>query len=120
MKILVTGARGVVGRQLVQELSVEARVLAPTAQEMDLASPFWSDNYLPRDIDHIVHVAQHKQYRNFPEEGLSTFAVNTESTARLVDFATRIGARSFTLTSTGGVYAPAKEPVRETLIFSVA
>jgi nucleoside-diphosphate-sugar epimerase len=65
---------------------------------------------LPTRVDVIVHLAQSPHYRSFPEHALDVFEVNVASTARLLDWARKCGARHFILASSGGV-ASATVPV---------
>ena len=81
--------------------------------EHDLVEPL-ADARLPERIDAVIHLAQSRRYREFPEGARDVFEVNTRSTFELLEYARRAGARSFVFTSTGGVYAPRREPLVET------
>ncbi|OGV53676.1 MAG: hypothetical protein A2X49_16125 [Lentisphaerae bacterium GWF2_52_8] len=59
---------------------------------------------LPASCDAVLHLAQSEKFREFPEEALSVFKVNVDSTAALLDYAKNAGAKSFILASSGGVY----------------
>lgn len=113
MKILITGAGGLIGRALVQHLSQahevtavvrsiaavsDSRVRTITA---DLSAPELPANLQP--VDAVVHLAQSPHYREFPERADDIFNVNVGSTARLLDWSRRVGARHFVLASTGNV-----------------
>jgi nucleoside-diphosphate-sugar epimerase len=123
MRVLVTGAAGFVGRQLVPRLARDHEIIAVVrampAWEMstvktivaDLTSPSVGAR-LPRDIDVIVHLAQ--AYKTFPEHAAEIFAVNATSTQRLADHARMAGVRRFVLASSGSIYPPARAPLRET------
>lgn len=129
MKILVTGAGGLIGGALVRRLSAAHQVhalsrsasaaSAPGVQPIaaDLAAP-----ELPADLpaaDAVVHLAQSAHYREFPERALDIFNVNVASTARLLDWGHRAGIRHFILASTGGVdnvrsyYAASKQSAEQ-------
>lgn len=113
--ILVTGATGLLGSSLVPALAQHHHVVALTRRPPDepsearwvvhdLSRP-WLPDDLPGSIDVVIHLAQGRAFRDFPEQALDTYEVNVGSTARLLDWAWRTGARQFVLASTGGVYA---------------
>ena len=64
----------------------------------------WSQGDLPRSIDCIVHLAQSRHFREFPERAMDVFRVNVESTAMLLDYCHRSGGARFIYASSGGVY----------------
>lgn len=112
-KVLVTGASGLIGACLLRSFGPEDSVYAlsrsgrlPTATQtiqIDLGKP-WSTDSLPRDIETVVHLAQSEHFRDFPLRAEDVFAVNTQSTVKLLDYARSIGVRQFVLASSGGVY----------------
>jgi UDP-glucose 4-epimerase len=122
-EVLVTGATGLLGSKVVEVLAGEHRVTAlarrhpPTTAPArwlvhDLARPDLPEE-MPAGIDVVIHLAQSRRFREFPEGAADTFAVNVASTARLLDWAVGAGARRFVLASTGGVYSPASAAHRE-------
>lgn len=123
MRTLVTGATGFVGSHLVPTLAKRHEVFAMTRTgpgealenvswvEQDLSQPL---DGLPERIDAVIHLAQSRRYREFPEGSPDMFAVNVESTFRLLEYARSAGARAFLHASTGGVYGGSPEPVTET------
>ena len=116
MKIVITGATGLVGRTLIPLLADHheiwaitrghsgAQVEAPNVHWItaDLGAPA-----LPRDLpataDAVVHLAQSPHYRDFPAQALDIFNVNVASTARLLDWSRPAGVRQFILASSGAV-----------------
>lgn len=123
MRILVTGATGFVGRHLVTQLADRHDVVAvvrPSSMALDapavatvatdLTDPKFVDR-LPTDLDVIVHLAQ--AYLPFPDRTEELFLVNTASTQWLAEHARRHGIGRFVLASSGSVYRPAREPLRE-------
>ena len=122
MRILLTGATGFVGRHLLATLAPQhdvfalARELPDTTPEgvnwieQDLARPLEG---VPGQIDAVVHLAQSRRYREFPEGSGDLFEVNVASTFRLLEYARQAGARSFVHASTGGVYGGGEGPLDE-------
>lgn len=124
MKILITGATGLIGRRVIDRLTPAHEVVALTRRErpgnvegvdwvkQDLSEPL-DLGRLPAKLDGIVHLAQSERYRDFPDGADDVFAVNVQSTAGLLEYAQRAGAGAFVLASTGGNYAPNPEPIDE-------
>lgn len=126
MDILLTGANGLIGHSLARHLSAKHHISAITNEplsadllpvvnsiEQDLAFEL---NYmrLPEKVDAVVHLAQSRHFREFPNAMEDIFAVNTHSTMRLAEYARKAGANCFIFASTGGVYAPSKTKLVET------
>lgn len=117
-RILVTGVTGHLGCRALDMLcpgnEVHALVRAIPASvrhgvsyhTVDLSAE-WSTDTLPSRIDAVVHLAQSRRFREFPEQSVETFRINVASTATLLDYAWRAGATRFILASTGGLYSPA-------------
>lgn len=125
MTVLVTGATGFIGRQLLVQLRGEHDVVAiargappdgcaehATWVRHDLTEPL-DHARLPARVDTIVHLAQSARYRDFPGGVPDVFALNVSATVGLLDYARSAGAQRFVLCSTGGVYRPSDEHVRE-------
>mgnify|MGYP000129678798 CR=1 FL=1 len=119
MKILVTGAGGFLGKELVNQLKGDhdlyclARSIKPDLPqdphihwiEMDLSAGL-DLSKLPEKIDGIVHLAQSNGYRNFPAEADDVFAVNIALTQALCNYGVKAGISRMVLASTGTVYEP--------------
>jgi UDP-glucose 4-epimerase len=116
MKVLVTGAQGLIGRTVVASLAGAHDVWATSrtpelpapgvnSVTIDLAAPTFLAA-LPNGIDTIVHLAQSPHYAAFPDRALDVFQVNVQSTALLLDWGRRHGLRRFILASAGGVETP--------------
>lgn len=115
MNVLVTGANGLLGRNVVAALrenfEVHALVrnmpLKPFPNVKYYAYDFntdWTTHDLPKDIHTVMHLAQSELFRDFPEHALDVFNVNVTSTVKLLDYARVAGAKKFVFTSTGGIY----------------
>lgn len=122
MKILVTGAAGFVGQQLLERLGDELELYpvvrhAPNDSRewivQDLSQPI-DRSRLPNRIDAVIHLAQSPRYREFPEGAEDVYAVNVHSTFELLEYARGAGAQSFVLASSGGVYGYSYEKLVET------
>jgi UDP-glucose 4-epimerase len=124
MRVLVTGGGGFLASALLPRLVASHEVLAthkpdsaPTAVEgvewlpMDLSLPL--TDALPPAIDAVVHLAQSRRYREFPEGAVDMYEINAAATVRLLDYTRRAGGRTFTYASSGSVYARSSDPVSE-------
>jgi UDP-glucose 4-epimerase len=123
VRVLVTGATGLIGKRLVERLAPGNEVFALVRQagaelegvewiQLDLSQPL-DPAALPRAVDAVAHLAQSERYRDFPDGAMDLFAVNVQSTAALLEYARRAGAGALVLASTGGSYAPSPDPVAE-------
>lgn len=122
MRILLTGATGFLGAKVAAALAETHEVFALTrggklpcgvqAVEADLASDM-SKVILPA-ADVVGHLAQARDYADFPSSASDVFSVAAHATQRLLDHATKTGARRFVYASTGGVYAQSAHARLET------
>ena len=123
-KILITGASGLIGHEVVKTLqgrgsiyavsrhpyeylSQNARMIRCDLAEICDFSPF------PKNVDAVVHLAQSEHFREFPEKAENIFGVNTLSTLRLLEYARQAGAKTFIYASSGGIYGYGDEGFRE-------
>jgi nucleoside-diphosphate-sugar epimerase len=119
---LVTGGAGLLGRETVIGLAdagVEVHALVRDAGQafrddvvfhtVDLAKPL-ETALLPAKVDAMFHLAQAREFRDFPGSALPVFAINVATTAALLDYAHRVGSSAFVYASSGGVY-PGKNGV---------
>lgn len=113
--ILVTGANGLIGLELVKNLCTNHKVVSISRSKLNIVSENvtqivldfdnpWSIDKLPEAIDIIIHLAQSEKFRDFPESALDVFNVNTLSTLKLLDYARKAGAKKFIYASSGGIY----------------
>lgn len=124
MRILVTGATGFLGSQLVKKLAMQHEVFAVSRSgtmdavsgvqvvKADLGADF-DPSVLPGEIDSVVHLAQSARYRDFPDGADDVFSVNVSGTHRLFEYARKAKAKNFVMASTGSVYTPSPTPSRE-------
>jgi nucleoside-diphosphate-sugar epimerase len=116
--ILVTGASGLIGREVTQQLAAQGhKVIALTRDSTDFQNPnvenitmdFESsvefERSLPGGIEAVIHLAQSDKFRDFPAHAREVFLTNTLSTVGLLDWAKTTGVSHFIYASTGGVYS---------------
>jgi len=125
-RILITGAAGFIGRRLVSSLCDRHELVAlvrPKTPIEKLAGVHWLEHDLsqpldqerfPERVDAIIHLAQSRHYREFPEGGKDIFDVNIQSTFQLLEYARRAGVKHFLFASSGGVYGYSYERFVET------
>lgn len=120
--LLATGLSGLIGSHLAPRLAGEWEVVdlgrhpqagpGREALPLDLAQP-WEASALPQKLDAVVHLAQSEHFRDFPQQAASIYGVNVASTMRLLAHAQRVGAKSFVLASSGGIYRPGDQALQE-------
>lgn len=119
MRLLIAGASGFIGEQLLDRLGDDHEVYAMArSRPRDLRPAHtWIESdfmaadggvdlaRLPESIDGVIHLALSYRHREFPESAADLFAVNTASVAALLDYARVAGASRFIYGSTGALYA---------------
>ena len=126
MKLLITGATGFIGGRVVSNLFPQHDLFAfyhdhypkPDTKgvkwiKQDLSKGL-DEKLLPETLDGIIHLAQSRHYRDFPEKGENIFRVNVEGTFRLLEFGRKRGIRKFVYASSGGIYGYSYEKFLET------
>lgn len=126
MNILVTGANGLLGRNLVKLLSKKHKVFAIVKDkkklnfemnknisviEMDLTCV--DNSILPKDMDAIYYLAQSNRFREFPDGVDDMLSTNVVAPNILAKWAVKNGVKKFIYTSSGGVYTNPNKPVKE-------
>lgn len=126
MNILITGATGFIGGHLLEHLQTQYEIYALTRRpqsdndfnkvhwiEQNLAQPLNLSN-LPKHVDAIIHLAQSKLYKQFPESARDIFDINIYSTFQLLEYARKTGVQYFLFASSGGIYGYSYEKCVET------
>jgi UDP-glucose 4-epimerase len=123
VRVLVTGATGLIGRALVPALLSGGSDVVAVVREgasppdgvetlvHDLAAPF-PPEALPA-VDCVVHLAHHPHVL-FPEHAVALQRLNTSSTVELLDAARKRGVTRFVYASSGAVYGFAEHVHDET------
>ena len=121
-KVLITGGSGLMGSCLLEKLSKNYVVHTVGTSKpqlvniqhinLDLASD-WDISDLPEQMDIVIHLAQSRQYRDFPDSSENVFSINTTSTLKLLNYARSANVRKFIYASSGGVYGTGKEAFTE-------
>lgn len=114
---LLTGTSGYIGSNLRQYMSTqhyEDLVLVDRSGGFDLSVPGWSRHLPEKNVDVVIHLAQSRRYREFPDGTDDMFQVNVASTFELLEWARKHGAKKFVLASSGTVYVPKPGKLKET------
>jgi UDP-glucose 4-epimerase len=125
MKVLVTGINGFIGRYVAKLLSTRHEVFGTISQptqshfsslvkliSTDFSDPTFVDS-LPPNIDCVIHLAQSKEYRNFPAGAEDMRRINIDATCQLLDWSSRTGVKKFIFSSTANVYGKTTEVLLE-------
>jgi len=124
MKILISGASGFIGKHLVNSLVIDHsiygvsranKISEPKVSSViaDLTDKEWI-KILPDNIDCVIHLAQSRRYRDFPEGVADMQRINIDATVELLEWARQAGVRQFVFASTANVYAPSVHLLVET------
>ena len=123
-RILITGANGLIGHELIKLLSGNNNIFAissfkPEKENSNITrihidfNQDWDISSLPGKIDIVYHLAQSEHFRDFPARASDIFSVNVGSTAKLLDYAGKAECKQFVYASSGGVYGNSNEEFTE-------
>lgn len=124
MNILITGAAGFIGRYLGRTLGERHNVFGLVRNSSKLnhmtgvavIADLSDVNFvsaLPENIDCIIHLAQSDNYRDFPGGVQDMVSINIDATAKLLQWAKKVGVKQFIYTSTANVYKKSSEAFME-------
>lgn len=117
MKVLVTGASGFIGRNLIKKILEREGVLVYAVSRtiplvncknyipvsVDITVKDWT-NVIPSPVDTVIHLAQSNRYREFPEGAKDMIDINIKCTLELLEWSRNNKVRRFLFASTGNVY----------------
>lgn len=115
---MIVGAQGFIGQRLSSSLRsygvpvVEASSRDGTGlqPESGMFAPGFS---VPKKVRTVIYLAQSPHYRRVPEFAPHVMAVNTYAAVQIAAAAAAAGATRFIYASTGNIYQPDFEPIRE-------
>ncbi len=114
-KYAIIGASGLIGSHLTKKLVNSAQVYAfsRSAIEADHPNLTWvkSDlqdesfvNFIPKDVNSIIYLAQSEYFRDFPDKALEVFKVNVQCYLETLNYAVKHKIKHVIYASSGGVY----------------
>jgi UDP-glucose 4-epimerase len=126
LRILITGARGFIGRHLINRLlrcsdtqifaldvpGDSKREHSYQSLSVDMSLPGWSE-IICEPMDTVVHLAQSLRYRDFPEGAYDMVKININGTFELLEWCRKNSVKKFIFSSTGNVYKEQKQKLTE-------
>lgn len=117
MKILITGASGFIGSNLVSSLhsnnDLYSVLRSCTDQNgpaeiiiSDLSRPKFTEHF-PSDVECVIHLAQSRRYRDFPSGARDMLALNVNSIIEILDWCVRTNVKQLIFASSANVYEQA-------------
>ena len=123
-KILITGAHGLLAKHFISKYKKQYQITSTIHRNTDTEIPDvelinidfandWKTTDLRSNIDVVIHLAQSSNYRDFPNSAEDIFGINVDSTAKLLEYARKAGAKTFIYASTGGLYGSGEQAFKE-------
>lgn len=108
--VLVFGASGFVGSNLIQSNNDDVNFIpvGRKAKEGWVNANLTDENfveYLPKNVDVVVYLAQSKEYRNFPGGAEDMMSVNAMAILKLANWSVANGVKKIIYASTANVYS---------------
>jgi UDP-glucose 4-epimerase len=126
MNIVVTGANGFIGKNLVKVLSrhkehvVHAIVREFPIEKIDSVgyhkidlAYFETSQLNIESPDVVIHLAQSNRYREFPDGAIDIYNVNIDATFKLLEWCRQKKVRKFIFASSGSVYQKKEDVLTE-------
>lgn len=124
MNILITGANGLLGKNIISILSKQHKIYAIVGKnsklkEQENISILKIDlvdldvDRLPQGIDVIYYLAQSNHFREFPDKSMDILNINIHTPIALASWGIKNGIKKFIYASSGGVYKHPTQPVQE-------
>ena len=92
MRIVITGADGQLGQELVRTLAGQGVVIGSTLSDLDITTPDCAERLAALAPDWVVHAAAATDVDGCEREPARAMAVNAEGTYRVADGCRRVGA----------------------------
>lgn len=120
MRVLVTGANGLLGREVIRQLVLQGNepilgvsqrrpgVEAGLDQVVLNVAEGSFERTMPARLDSIIHLAQSRKFKKFPQFADDVFKTNVWLTQSLLQHAEKNGVERFVLASSGSVYRTKK------------
>ena len=128
MRVLVVGANGLLGSNLVKMLCLNHNVYALVNKNKKLNFQLNENikiietdlnkldtNDLPNNIDVVFYLAQSNKFRDFPENTSDVISINILAPNTIAKWAVDSGVKKFIYASSGGVYTGQNKPANENL-----
>lgn len=122
-KVLVTGATGLVGKELIPLLlqggyecwtvgRSNPKIEGVNFIEQDIGKEFRLSIF-PEKMNYVIHLAQADNHERFPEIALQGLDVNVRGMIQLLNYSVKAGVKKFLFASSGGIYGTSMKKFTE-------